>query len=177
LFSEKEISVSDQKSYRIAALLKNTGPEEFKRRLLHSNRLEKFLTPKIRNSAKTSEERNIEHNCTFKPNLNATRKMNAIPESKINLQSSQSHVNLNQTPNMIFNKRLKSLMSSREAQIGSLTTRPGSQNYKSKMSTRRNNRVQKYKTVVLNLNIDQSKVFDVFMNNGYTQRSIERYVF
>jgi hypothetical protein len=171
----KEISASDQKSYQSATFLKNTEPEEFKRRLLHSNRLEKFLSPKIRNSAKTSEERNIEHNCTFKPNLNATRKMNAIHESKINLQS--SHVNLNQTSNMILSNELKSLLSSREDQIGSLAMKPGLQKYQPNVSTRRNNEVQKHRTVVMNLNVDQSKIFDVLMNNGYTQRSIERYVF
>lgn len=156
---------------------KNNNTEEFKRHLLHSNRLEKFLSPKIRERSQTSVDRNLIKNCTFKPNLNATNKMNTVVESKINRQSSQANMNL--TSNLILRRGYKSIPSSPEAQIGSAMI-PALQHYQSNMQIRSNKGLYKQKTVVLKLNLDNyvdsdsSTGFNGLINNGYSQRSLER---
>lgn len=132
---------------------KNNDPEEFKRRLLYSNRLGKFLSPTIRERSQTSVDRNVKKNCTFKPNLNATQKMNTVLESKINRQASQADMNL--TPNTILSGGLKNLLSSPEAQIGN-AMKPALQHYQSNMQFRANKLLYKQKTVVFKLNLNNS---------------------
>lgn len=56
---------------------------EFQKKLIEQNSLSNILSSAERLKVETSEERANKNHCTFKPNLNATRKMNMLLSSKV----------------------------------------------------------------------------------------------
>ena len=142
--------------------------EEFKAKLFERNNIHNFFPTEIKERNETSEERLIKNNWTFRPNLKATKQMNLILNSWDQFDDEYLTIQNSYTnPNSVKKKRDFKHHSSANSLIGL------SHKLKSRETWVAN---QKTMILKLNLNSNSSSTSNLFgiVNNGYTQRSIER---